>query len=215
MRSFSHWTPVYIFSRLSDWYYRFRNPAAPWLTPRAVEYLEQALQPDYAGLEYGSGRSTTWFASHVKSLVSVEHNEEWFNIVKENIKKLGCKNVEYHFYPKPDPNSSFEDIQKSQYVRVSEALQEKSINFALVDGIVRPACALRSIPLLKNGGLLIIDDANHYIPCQSTAPNSRHIKDGPLNEEWQKVINEIKDWDNVWFGNGIKETVIFRKPERE
>jgi len=70
------------------------------------------------------------------------------------------------------------------------------------------------LPLLKNGGLLIIDDANHYLPSDSFAPNSRSMKDGPLNEEWGKVVKALEGWNSVWFGNGIKETVVFRKPDR-
>lgn len=213
MRSFSHWTPAYIYHRISDWVYRSRNPQAPWLTPRAIGYLEEALQPGFAGLEYGSGRSTTWFARHVKSLISVEHNDEWYERVKGNIEMMKLENVEYHHFIKPDSSLSFENTLTSEYVQASSAIQENSLDFVLVDGIVRPACVIRSIPLLKKGGLLIIDDANHYLPCDSWAPNSRKQQDGPLNEEWALVIKELKGWNDVWFGNGIKETAVFRKPE--
>jgi protein gp37 len=47
----------------------------------------------------------------------------------------------------------------------------------------------------------------------SWAPNSRAISDGPIDDEWAKVLEEIKEWDAVWFGNGIKETAVFRKPD--
>jgi hypothetical protein len=213
MRSFSHWTPAYIYHRILDWIYRSRNPQSPWLTPRAVEYLEEALQPGFIGLEYGSGRSTTWFARRVNKLISVEHNVDWYNRVKCEIEKQKLSNVQYHHFLKPDNSLNMEKVMKSEYVQVSADIQEDSLNFVLVDGVARPACVIRSIPLLKNGGLLIIDDANHYLPCTSWAPNTRTVKDGPLNEEWIQVQKELEGWKNVWFGNGIKETVVFRKPE--
>jgi hypothetical protein len=213
MRSYSHWTPAYIFHRLADWYYRARNPEAPWLTPKAVEYLNNALQPEFNGLEYGSGRSTIWFAKRVKKLVSVEHNPDWFRRIQEEMKMKGIDNIEYHHFIKPDSSSSLMDNLKSDYVQATSTIAESSLDFVLVDGVVRPACMIHAIPLLRNGGLLILDDANHYLPCDSGAPNTRSQEDGPLNDGWKQVQQQITDWQAIWFGNGIKETVLFRKPE--
>ncbi|NMB53626.1 MAG: hypothetical protein GYA15_02900 [Leptolinea sp.] len=213
MRSFSHWTPAYLCHRLADRYYRARNPEAPWLTPRAITYLEKALKSDFCGLEYGSGRSTTWFAQRVKSLVSVEHNPDWFNLVKADIVQKGISNIEYHQFAKPDVAQNFQEILESEYVQITGMIAENSLDFALVDGVARSACMLHSIPLLKPGGLLILDDANHYLPCDSQAPNTRSRIDGPLDKEWEQVLQMISNWQAVWFGNGIKETAIFTKPD--
>jgi hypothetical protein len=214
MRSFSHWTPAYLYSRLADYLFRYQNPKAPWLTPRSIAYLEQAIQSDFVGLEYGSGRSTAWFARKVKHLTSVEHNDEWYSKVRKDLEESGLSNVDYHHHSKPDPKLSLDAKIQSNYAQAVDNLQTNSLNFILVDGIERPACTLRALPLLKNGGLLIIDDANHYIPCDSWAPNTRSPKDGPLDSEWAKVMEAIKGWDAVWFGNGVKETVVFHKPDQ-
>lgn len=213
MRSFSHWTPAYIYSRLADFFFRYQNPKAPWLTPRAIAYLEQALQPEFSGLEYGSGRSTGWFARHVKYLTSVEHNDGWYAKVRAELEASGLTNVDYYHYSKPDAGLTLDEKKRSEYALADDRLQPNSLNFVLIDGVERPACALRALPLLKNGGLLIIDDANHYLPCDSLAPNSRSPKAGPLDAEWACVLEEIKSWDAVWFGNGIKETAVFHKPD--
>jgi hypothetical protein len=213
MRSFTHWTPAYIYSRLADYFFRFQNPRAPWLTPRAIAYLEQALQPDFSGLEYGSGRSTVWFARQVKHLISVEHNDNWYAKVRAELESSSLTNVEYHHFPKLDSAQPLASKITSDYAVADASIKLKSLNFVLVDGIERPACALRALPLLKNGGLLIIDDANHYLPCDSWAPNSRSHKDGPLDAEWAGVLDAIKGWDAVWFGNGVKETAVFHKPD--
>lgn len=212
MRSYAHWTPAYIFHRVADWLYRTIHPEDPWLTPNAIRYLSTNLKSDFAGLEYGSGRSTTWFAKRVDNLISMEHNAEWYERVRSEISRLGLSNTSYYQKPKPDTNLSLEEALTSEYVAVSSNLKEGSLDFALIDGVSRPACAIHAIPLLKKGGLLIIDDANHYLPSSSKAPNSRSMRDGALNVEWQKVENMISGWEVFWFGNGIKETAIFIKP---
>lgn len=213
MRDLSHWTPAYLFHRLQDVLYRKLNPDAPWLTLKAVDFIASILHKECLGLEYGSGRSTVWFAARVKHLVSIEHNPDWYALVTDKIQHLGLKNVEYHFYPKPAESSNFQGLLSSNYVLASESLKPNSLDFVLVDGIVRPACAIRAIPLLKKGGWLILDDANHYLPGTSKAPNSRSLADGPLNDQWEQVEQALKGWKATWFGNGVKETLIFQKPK--
>jgi predicted O-methyltransferase YrrM len=212
MRRFSHWTPVYIYHRLQDVIYRNSHPTAPWLTPAAIEFLTTVVRSEDIGLEYGSGRSTTWFAARVKKLVSVEHNSDWHKRVGETIRQLGLNNIEYHLHPQPGAGSNLPELLTSTYVMASDTLQPDSLDFVLVDGIIRPACAIRAIPLLKKGAWLILDDANHYLPSLSKAPNSRNLTDGPLNEQWKEVEQAVAGWKTTWFGNGIKETLIFQKP---
>jgi putative heme iron utilization protein len=51
----------------------FLHPNWPWLTKEAILLLERLLRPDDIGLEFGSGRSTIWFAERVEKLISIEH----------------------------------------------------------------------------------------------------------------------------------------------
>jgi hypothetical protein len=212
MRDFSYLNPTYIVHRLQDVLYRKQHPGEPWLTPKAIRFLESVLNPDCQGLEYGSGRSTTWFASRVKHLVSIEHNPDWYTIVSGKIQQLSLNNLDYHLHPKPSEELSLEELMVTSYVKAAESLVPDSLDFALVDGVVRPPCALRAIPLLKKGGWLILDDANHYLPSLSKAPNSRRTEDGALNDQWKVVEQALIGWDSTWFGNGIKETLVLRKP---
>ena len=61
----------------------------PWLHPDAVEYFDTILQPGWDVLEHGSGGSTLWLAERVRSVVSVEHTEEW----RAKIRELAPANV--------------------------------------------------------------------------------------------------------------------------
>lgn len=63
-----------------------RNPSqiepTPWLHPKAITYLESLLTPDMEVLEFGAGGSTLWFAERVKHVVSFEHDNEWYRLIK-------------------------------------------------------------------------------------------------------------------------------------
>ncbi len=58
------------------------------------------VRPEDVGLEWGSGRSTVWFAKRVAEITSVEHDPKWASIVR---KRLCVANLEtrvsYRFCP--------------------------------------------------------------------------------------------------------------------
>ena len=81
-----------------------------------------------------------------------------------------------------------------------------------MDGIYRAQCVLQSLPLLKNGGILVIDNVNRYLPSRSIAPNSRSIEAGPIDEEWQQVLDQISTWRYFWTSNGVSDTAVYFKP---
>jgi len=84
MKKYKHWTPRYIAARMNEMLYQKRYPDHPWLTQMAVKILESWLKPNDVGAEFGSGRSTVWFAKRVPSLISVENDPNWYNRVSAN-----------------------------------------------------------------------------------------------------------------------------------
>ena len=46
-----------------------------------------------------------------------------------------------------------------------------------------------SIPKIKSGGMLIIDNFQRYLPNKSISPFAISTKEKPLNEVWEKFIN--------------------------
>ncbi len=122
MRKISHWTPRYISNRISLAIYEKQNPNQPWLTRSAISILSSYLQKSDVGLEWGSGRSTAWFATRIKYLVSVEDTPEWYQKVKGKLEKLQLDNVEY----------LLKDDEKS-YVGVVDKFEDNSLDFFLVD----------------------------------------------------------------------------------
>lgn len=208
MRSFRHWTPRYIKDRIADIYYRKTHPDRPWLTPVSITILDSYLRQTDVGLEFGSGHSTLWFAKRIRHLTSVEHNELWYKKVHQMLKDNHQENVDYYLALKEEEGES----AASAYVRQVEQFGVNSLDFVLVDGIYRDSCALNALNLIRPGGILVIDNANKYLPCNSHAPNSRTHKDGPDGEIWAQVYRELCHWRTIWTSSGVWDTAIYIKP---
>lgn len=209
-RSFRHWTPLYIVNRLSTVWYEYRNPGAPWLTADMVNILDTWLKPTDVGLEWGSGRSTVWFARRVAKLTSVEHDKEWAARVVATLNAERLENrVEYYIVDDVDTVQA-----EARYVGICDAIPEGSLDFCLIDGLARDRCALGCLDRLKGGGIIIIDNINWYLPRErkSKAPNSRGMDDGAASEQWILFGEAVKDWRCIWTSNGVSDTALWQKP---
>ncbi len=69
------------------------NPI-PWFTISAIEFLKDRLTKELSVFEYGSGNSTIWLSGKIKNIVSVEHDEKWFENVKYLFRALNNNYVE-------------------------------------------------------------------------------------------------------------------------
>jgi len=178
--------------------------------------LERWLRPDHVGIEWGSGRSTLWFAARVRHLLSVEHNAGWHESVSSALAERGMTKVDYRLCPcEPERAETPEWIAAmfaSDYVRAADSFEARSIDFALVDGMYRSACALAVLPKLRPGALLIVDNANWFLPSASRAPSSRRVTDSPLSPTWERFANAVSGWDLQWTENGVADTAIWTAP---
>ena len=186
-------------------------PNQPWLTQTANEILNTYLKKSDIGLEFGSGRSTLWFAKRVAKLTSVEHNEIWVANVRAMLYKAGIENVDYRFLPKVADEGEASD---AEYVRIIGEFDDNSLDFCLVDGVYREFCALKVVEKIRPGGVLVIDDIHRYLPSISHSPNSRSLADGALGPVWKEVEKLISDWRRIWTSSGVSDTAFFFKPCR-
>jgi predicted O-methyltransferase YrrM len=144
MRKISHWTPRYIYNRIALALYEKQHPDSPWLTSSAVSILSTYLKNSDIGLEWGSGRSTIWFAARIKHLVSVEDNHEWYQRVKEKLDYLKLNNTKYLLA-----------TDRESYIGAADQFQENSLDFVLVDGRdYRSTCAVKAVSKVRTGGIL-------------------------------------------------------------
>jgi hypothetical protein len=199
-RRFGHWTPRYIADRLALMAWQRRCPDAPWLTERAVGILESWLRKTDVGLEWGSGRSTLWLAQRVKQLISIEHAEPWYDRVSSSIARAALTNVDHRLHR-----------DERVYVTAIERATPASLDFVLVDGVFRDQCAVTAVSRLRPGGILVLDNANLYLPCRSWSPNSRTIEQGPASTAWEIFQRQVQNWRRIWTTNGVCDTAIFVK----
>ncbi len=208
MRPLRHLTPRYIAARIADIAYRKLHPGQPWLTPESVRFLESHLKDTFTGLEFGSCRSTLWFAQRVRHLTSVEHQPAWHQKILRQMTGEGTSNVEYLLRPKETTTSG----ELPAYIQPVCDLPDASLDFVLVDGAYRDLCALASIPKLKAGGMLIIDDVHRYLPSHSRSPHARTPAQGPYGEIWEQVAELLEAWRVDWTSDGVSDTAIYSSP---
>lgn len=121
----------------------------PWLAPKAIKILEEHLRshPDAKVLEYGSGRSTIWFAQRTRNLYSVEHHEGWYHKVLEIAEEaIDCH--PFHYF-----------LLETPYYEFSYEFEDAFFDIILVDGRNRKGCVAHCLTKLKPGGLLMLDDS--------------------------------------------------------
>jgi len=135
------------------WFTSFDNQQAmdengeplPWVTYSFIDFIRPRLHKDLTIFEYGSGSSTIFYAKNVKRVVSVEHDEAWFNkIVKSkpgNAEMIFCK------------------LERGgAYAQKAAALGEK-FDIIIVDGRDRVNCCKKSIEALSPAGVIVLDDS--------------------------------------------------------
>lgn len=189
--------------------YQKSNPTHPWLSPDSINIFEQLLNKNMIGLEYGSGRSTIFLSKLLKHLVSVEHNQEWFNQVTKLLHQKNLKNVDLNLIApdtfKPMPKLSSEndafisadefpisDSYYKSYVDFISSFEDNYFGFILIDGRARVSCSMKALDKLKPGGLFVLDNSER--------------------RRYGKVHKALETWPTIFTTTGHTDTVIWRKP---
>ncbi|HBG27238.1 MAG: hypothetical protein A2Y10_12480 [Planctomycetes bacterium GWF2_41_51] len=194
--------PRYMWRRLKQLYFQKSNPELPWLAENTIMILSEWLKAGDSGFEYGSGRSTLWLANRIEHLVSVEHDEQWFEKVGKNISRSQlAEKVDYRH------------CTIDKYPDVIKDFPNESFDFILVDGKKRLECMANSVAKLKPGGLLILDNANRFLPNKSLNNFSAFYdyteKPRP---EWAAFTDSISNWRTFFASDGILDTRFWIKP---
>jgi hypothetical protein len=142
------------------WFRSFREEASvdadgkplPWITYPAIEFLKGRIHANMSIFEYGSGGSTLWWASHVKEVISVEHDKEWY----QQIARIVPNNVTLHYVSLEHDNAYSTKIAEFN----------NRFDIVIIDGRDRVNCAINSISALKVDGVIVWDnsDRNEYQP---------------------------------------------------
>jgi len=155
--------PIYVLRRIAYKFYEITHPDEPWISQGAVLFCEKSLNKDQVGLEWGSGRSTAWFGSRLKSLLSIEFDSGWHSKVVSDLQNKGLENVECRYIPIEhsitEPTKLYYEKMPA-YVNIADNFADNSLDFVVVDGHYRQACILAALKKIKPGGLLLVDNTN-------------------------------------------------------
>lgn len=122
------------------------NKPIPWMNYHFVEFLSKRLNRGMEVFEYGSGNSTYYWSSRVKSVISVEYNESWYDKMKDNLPD----NVKLVFNKEIETNGYAEEVKNHSLL----------FDIIIIDGRNRIDCINISIHKLKRHGIIILDDSH-------------------------------------------------------
>lgn len=199
LKIYEHWSPRYFYDKFCQVLYDTINPGQPWFTRDSIRILDHYIKKTDIGIEYGSGRSTIWFAKKSKHFFSIEHDKKWQRIVTNLAAENHIENLVVRYVTK-----------KNDYINSSKQYADNSFDYIVVDGLWRMECALVSLNKLKPGGLLIIDDCQRYIAYPTRSPEAVNAKQLRLTAK--KLLKKLQNWRSIYTSDGVKDTSIFIKP---
>jgi len=162
--------------------------------------------------EWGSGGSTLFWLEKGANVVSVEHDRQWYEMIKSTISNM--ENIDYKLIEPEtnrrrsdvsdpsDPESYLSSTSNEQsyykYVSIIDQYEDNYFDIVLVDGRARPSCIKHAVSKVKIGGLLILDnsDRDYYLSKTSQYLNN-----------FQRVVYT----GAVPLSSQFSETSIFKK----
>lgn len=179
----------------------------PSINPDALRKLERIINDKSKVFEYGTGGSTIWLAKRVGKLVSVEHNRDWFRVLREGIRE------DFGEIPKnltlmlrlntPILNDAWVESETTKefigmnYIDSILNYPDGYFDLVIVDGRARMSCLFNSRFKVKKAGFLLLDDSQRQ--C---------YQDGMgMMEDWESFVCQGRD--NTEYQNN--QTTFFRR----
>ncbi len=163
----------------------------PWLTFPAIDILQQKTANESRVFEFGGGGSTLFFLDRAGKVVTVEHNEEWFNYLQKEAMASGKKNWQPVLilpeekskelsldYTNPDHyysgDAAYTDKTFRAYSSYIDNFEDGYFDIVLIDGRTRASCLKHAVKKVKKGGLLVLDNAerSYYLANNYIADNN-------------------------------------------
>ena len=119
--------------------------ALPWYTYSAIAFLAPRVTPAMTVFEYGSGQSTLWWAARAGSVVSCEHDADWFARMQPRLPA----NVEYQHRA----------LGAGGYANAITTTMQK-FDVVVIDGRERVSCVGPTISALQPRGVVVWDNSD-------------------------------------------------------
>jgi Methyltransferase domain len=163
----------------------------PWWTFRSSDEVADflAARPGARVFEWGSGASTAWLSSRADSVISVEHDPMWADLVQPVLPPNAALRVVRPVRASGDPKEvlsqkpGFEGLDFSAYVDAIDETDGRSFDLIVVDGRARTACFVRAIERLAPDGILVFDnvDRQRYRDAIAASPV-------PVDVQWTRGL---------------------------
>ena len=133
----------------------------PLMFEHEYKFIEKFLKPDHTFFEWGSGNGTLYFSGLVKKLISLEHDIDFYQVIKTSVDLYNANNVDL-IYVKPNSG----DRNKSRYEQFKDYVDYPVTNnldfdICLIDGRARKDCAKIIHNYIKPNTIVFIHDFNH------------------------------------------------------
>ena len=163
---------------------------SPWLPYLVADYIKQ-LKPQRI-FEWGSGESTLFFVSLGASIVSIEHDSQWYDETEPKLDKLGMD--DYFLVPYQDgtigsnpanpihyksASTQLGEVNFKQYASVIDAYEK--FDLILIDGMARASCLYHAASHVAEGGCIVLDNAERDYYMQNVSF---------LFEGWERILFE-------------------------
>lgn len=125
----------------------------PWYTYAALEWLAPRVKRTDVVFEFGAGYSTVWFGQHAKEVITVEHDREWL----EKVRDMVDGNVTLLHRTTPGSEANVEG--DSPYFSSLLTYAPKSFDVVVVDGMERVQCAYAASSRVCDDGIIIFDNS--------------------------------------------------------
>lgn len=137
----------------NGWFQSYKNKTSvdkngnpiPWVTYPFIDFIYERLNKEIDIFEFGSGNSTLFYATKVKSITTVEHDKQWFN----KISKIIPENTKIIFQEADTDGDYCRCIKKTN----------KKFDIIIVDAVDRVNCIYNSLDSLSDNGMIILDDS--------------------------------------------------------
>ena len=146
----------------------------PWFTRPFLDVLQTWDISTWSIAEWGTGYSTLWFIRTCAQLTSIEHNPVWFDAVTAYLKEHQIAHSDYRlasalFKPGPERESQVD------YINALDN-SAKKYDCIIIDGMHRNACAKKALDHIKQGGIIILDNADQQSIGISSQPTFQLLK---------------------------------------
>lgn len=118
----------------------------PWYTYPAIQYLSQLDLTDRDAFEFGSGNGSLFWARQLRSLVSIESDPQWHDLIVRQ------------------KHSNQQVLLVEDLERYPTAIdrQDRKFDLIIVDGKRRKPCAEAALRCLATNGMIILDNSDWY-----------------------------------------------------